>query len=91
MDNAKIMALFSKSKVDMAREQDLMASSQERMAKIQDIFASAEHKSTQSDLDLVKMMVELEDMQFMQFKNAFEYAQAVKLANKEEQMATSAI
>jgi len=91
MDNAKIMSLFAKSKTDMAREQDLQASAAERMAKIQDIYASAEHKNTQSDLDLVKMMVELEDMQFMQFKNAFEYAQAVKLANKEEQMATSAV
>jgi hypothetical protein len=38
----------------------------------------------QADLELVKMMVELEDMQFNQFHNAFERAQAVKAANKIE-------
>ena len=90
MDNAKIMGMFAKSKVDMAKEQELMASAGEHMAKIQDLQASAEHKNTQADLDLVKMIVELEDMQFNQFKNAFEYAQAVKLANKQE-MAESAV
>lgn len=82
MDNAKIMAAFSKSKVDMAREKELLASTQEKFAKIEDLHATAEHKNIQSDLDLVKMMVELEDMQFNQFKTAFEYAQAVKLANE---------
>ncbi len=82
MDNAKIMSLFSKSKVDMAKEA-------ETYAKIQDIQASAEHKNTQADLDLVKMIVELEDMQFNQFKNAFEYAQAVKMANHQEQQQTA--
>lgn len=78
MDNAKIMAMLSKSKVDMAKEQ-------ETYAKIEDIHATAEHKNVQSDLDLVKMIVELEDMQFNQFKNAFEYAQAVKLANQPQE------
>jgi len=82
MDNAKIMQAFASSKVDMAREKDLLASTQERFAKIEDLHATAEHKNVQSDLDLVKMMVELEDMQFNQFKSAFEYAQAVKLANQ---------
>lgn len=84
IDNSKIMAAFSKAKVDMAKEKDLMASTQERFAKIEDLHASAEHKNMQSDLDLVKMMVELEDMQFNQFKSAFEYAQAVKMANQSE-------
>lgn len=83
MDDAKIMRLMAQSKTDMAKEQDLIASSQERIAKIQDIQATVEHKGVQSDLDLVKMMVELEDMQFNQFKNAFEYAQAVKMANQQ--------
>lgn len=82
MDNAKIMNLMSKSRLDMAKEQ-------ETFAKVQDIHASAEHKTVQADLDLVKMIVELEDMQFTQFKNAFEYAQAVKLANQQESQQTA--
>jgi len=78
MDNAKIMAMLSKSKVDMAKEQ-------ETYAKLGQIQAEAEHKHMQADLDLVKMMVELEDMQFSQMKKSFEYAQAIKLANQPEQ------
>jgi hypothetical protein len=85
VDQAKIMAQYAKSRSDLAREKDLMASSQEKLAKIVQIDAEAEHKRTQSDLDLVKMMVELEDMQFNQFKNSFELAQAIKTANSQSQ------
>lgn len=91
MDDAKLMAMMAKSKVDMAKEQDTLASVQERFAKIDDLEASAEHKKVGADLDLVKMIVELEDMQFNQFKNAFEYAQMVKLANQPEQPAQAAV
>lgn len=83
-DNAEIMAKYAIARSNIAREKDLMASAQEKTAKIVQIDADAEHKRTQADLDLVKMIVELEDMQFNQFKNAFEYAQAVKAANQIE-------
>lgn len=82
-DNAKIMASYAKARSDLAREKELMASAQEKIANINQINATAEHKEMQADLDLVKMMVELEDMQFNQFKTAFEHAQAVKMANQE--------
>lgn len=68
LDQAKISGMMAKARVDMA--------------KVDEIEASASHKQTQADLDLVKMMLELEDMQFTQFKNAFDYAQAVKEANQ---------
>ncbi len=84
-DNADITAKEAKARSDLAREKELMASAQEKMANINQIHAKAEHEEMAADLDLVKMMVELEDMQFTQFKNAFEYAQAVKMANKPEQ------
>lgn len=82
IDNSKIMASFAKAKSDLAREKDLMASAQEKIAKIEDIRADAERKGTESDLNLVKLMVELEDMQFNQFKEAFIMAQEVKAANQ---------
>lgn len=82
-ENAKVMSLYAKSRSDLAREKELMASAQEKFARVNEINASAEHKEMQSDLDLVKMMVELEDMQFSQFRTAFEHAQAVKLANQQ--------
>lgn len=84
-DNAKIMATYAKAKSDLAREKDLMASAHERTANIHQIQSKAEHEETEADLNLVKMMVELEDMQFNQFKSAFDYAQAVKLANQPQQ------
>jgi hypothetical protein len=67
----------SKAMLDQAKVQ-------ETFAKIEDLHAGAEHKNTESDLNLVKIMLELEDMQFMQFKNAFDMAQAVKMANQPE-------
>jgi hypothetical protein len=73
---ADIMAKMAKSQMDQA-------SAQEKIARIDQIESEAEHKRTQSDLDLVEMMVKLEDMQFNQFKSAFELAQAVKLANQQ--------
>ena len=77
VDQAKMMGELSKSKLNMA-------SAQEKIANIEDIRAQAEHHRTQSELDMVKTMVELEDMQFNQFRSAFEYAQAIKEANRLE-------
>lgn len=82
MDNAKIMQAFAKSKLDMAKVE-------ESYAKVKEISSKADHEQTEADLNLVKMIVELEDMQFNQFKNAFEYAQAVKLAHNQEQLIAS--
>jgi len=74
-----------------AKQQDLMASAQEKIARVKDLDADAERKNTESDLNLVRMMLELEDMQFGQFKNAFELAQAVKLANQPVEQQQAAI
>ena len=85
IDNAKIMASYAKSRSDLAREQDLMASAQEKISKIGDNQADAERKRMESDLGLVKMMIELEDMDFTNLKNSFELAQAIKQANGAQQ------
>jgi hypothetical protein len=87
MDNAKIMSLFAKSKADMAKEQDLQASTQERFAKIEDLFASAEHKQSQADLEQVKVMIELEDMDLANFRTSLELAEYIKSVNKASQQA----
>lgn len=85
MDNAKIMGMFAKSKADMAREQDLLAASQERMAKIQDLHADAEYKSSKADLEMVRTMIELEDMDLANFRSNLEMAEYVKGVNKASQ------
>lgn len=85
MDNAKIMGMFAKAKVDMAKEQDTMASVQERMAKIQDLHSDAEYKSSKADLEMVRTMIELEDMDLQNFKNNLELAEYIKGVNKASQ------
>lgn len=85
MDNAKIMDLFAKSKVNMAKEQDLMMSAQERNAKIQDLHADSEYKSSRADLEMVKTMIELEDMDLENFKKNLELAEYIKGVNKASQ------
>lgn len=83
--NADVMVKYAKAKSDLAKEADLMASAQERFAKIQDLHASAEHKSSQADLDMVKTMIELEDMDLNNFRSNLELAEYIKMANKAAQ------
>jgi len=85
MDNAKIMGLFAKAKVDMAREQDVIASANERMAKIEDIHAGAVHKQSQADLEMVRTMIELEDMDLANFRSNLELAEYIKGVNNASQ------
>lgn len=82
LDQSKIMQAFSKSKVDMAKERDLAAQTQERFAKIEDLYAGAEHKRSQADLDMVKTMIELEDLDLANFKSNLELAEYIKMVNK---------
>ncbi|HAM53713.1 MAG TPA: hypothetical protein DCP92_24600 [Nitrospiraceae bacterium] len=79
---ADIMQKYAKTRSDLAKEKELMASAQEKTAKIVDIQATAEHKKAQSDMDLVKMMIELEDMDLAQLRSSFELAEAIKQANQ---------
>ena len=83
-NQSKMMMEYAKSRADLAREQELMASAQEKMAKIEDIHATAEHKEIEADYGLVKMAMEMEDVQFEQIRKAFELKQAMKDANKLE-------
>lgn len=78
VDESKIMQAFTKSQVDMATVQ-------EKQAKIHELHASAEHKEMEADLNLVKLAMELEDVQFNQLAQAFELAQAMKAANQPQE------
>ncbi len=82
MDNAKIMDLFAKSKVNMAKEQELMAKTQENLANVEKIKAMAEHELMESDYALVEIAMKLEDVQFNQIREAFAFAQEIKMANQ---------
>ena len=71
----KMMQAYAKAKVDLAKEKDLISKTVENEA-------AAEQKSMAADLDLVRMMINLEDLDFEQFRKAFEMAEMVKQANE---------
>lgn len=75
VDQAKIMNAQTKSQLDMAKVQ-------ETFAKIGDLEAGAEHKRSQADLDMVKTMIELEDMDLANFRSNLELAEYIKMSNK---------
>lgn len=83
--NSTMMMQFAKAKSDLAKEKDLMASTQERFAKIEDLHASAEHKNAQTELDLVKSMLELETMDLDMIHRSYEIAMAIKEQNTSNQ------
>ncbi len=78
LDNAKIMQAFSKSRLDMAKID-------ETYAKVNDLNASAEHRTTQSEMDMVKSMLELETMDLDMIHRSWEIAMAIKGANAPQQ------
>jgi hypothetical protein len=73
----KLMASIAKSKLDIAK-------AQEALSKVDENEASAAHRSLEADLNLVKLAMELEDVQFNQLKQAFELATAMKAANEQK-------
>lgn len=77
MDDAKIMDLMTKSQLSMAKVQ-------ESYAKADDLEAGAEHKRTAADLDIVRQMVELEDMDLANFRASLEMAEIIKLTQGSE-------
>lgn len=85
MDNAKIMGMFAKSRLDMAKEQEAVASTHEKLAKTQELYSEAEYNSSRADLEMVKTMIELEDMDLANFRSSLELAEYIKGVNKSNQ------
>ena len=83
LDNAKIMSLISKAHLDQA-------GIQEKFAKIEDLHADSEHKRAQTELDLVKSMVELESLDLEMIGRSYEIAMAIKGQNTEQQTTAKA-
>ncbi len=71
------MGAMAKAKLDQAKVI-------ETLAKVDEIEAGAEHKRTQTELDLVKSMIELETMDLEQIGRAYEIAMTIKGQNSPE-------
>ena len=85
MDEAKIISLMSKSRVDAAKEQETIASVEETYARAEELQASADHKKAQTELDLVRSMLELESMDLDMIGRSYEIAMAIKNQNTDNQ------
>lgn len=72
---AEIAAKVAKSRLDLASEK-------EKYARIDEIEAGAQQKQLGADLDLVKMMIALDDMDLTNMQKSFELAQAIKQSNQ---------
>ena len=71
LDQAKIMQAFAKSRLDMAKVD-------ESQAKVVDLHADAEHKKAQTEMDLVKSMLDLESMDLEMIGRSYEIAMAIQ-------------
>lgn len=78
---ADMMLKFAKAKSDSALAEERIASAQEKISKVSENAAASEQKSMAADLDLVRMMMSLEELDLNQVQRAFELAQAIKNAN----------
>ncbi len=78
LDDAKIMSMMAKAQLDQAKIS-------ETFAKVDDLEAGAEHKKAQTELDLVRSMVELETMDLEMIGRSYEIAMAIKGQNTENQ------
>jgi hypothetical protein len=85
-DQSEIMERESKSRLNAAKEAEALSKVNESGAKIDELKAAAQHKEMESDLNLVKLAMELEDVQFNQIRSAFELAQAMKTSNQPQPM-----
>lgn len=76
--NAKVMQSYAKAKLDAAKEE-------ETRAKAEELLSQKAHNETRSDLELVKMLIELEDMDFDQYRRSLEMADAIRGYNNNAQ------
>lgn len=81
IDQSKIAVSMTKAQLDQAKIA-------ETYAKIDDLEASADHKKAQTEMDLVKSMLELETMDLEMIHRSYEIAMAIKnqnTSNKEQE------
>lgn len=81
LDQAKIMRLMSQSRVDAATEQETYAKAGAHIAKSEELYAEAEYNNSRAEMELVKSMLELENMDLEMIHRSFEIAMAIKQQN----------
>lgn len=76
--NRKRMLDFATAQDKMASARDKQAASAQKIVSMSEISARAERDQTESDLNLVRQMIELEDMDRRQIRESLELAEFIK-------------
>jgi hypothetical protein len=87
-DNADVMVKYAKARSDLAKEKDLMASATERLSQVEENAAQTEYIKTEKELELIKMMIELEDMDLRQIRDSLELAEKMRGINQQAEGGT---
>jgi len=66
-----------------------MATTQKHFAEVEDIKSDAIYKSSKADLEMVKTMIELEDLDLANLKSNLELAEYIKVVNAASQQITA--
>jgi len=84
--NQKRMLDFAKAKSEMARANDYNAAAAEKTVRITDIQANAERNRTEAELNLVKQLIELEDLDLRQLRESIALAEMLKQYQQQNQV-----
>lgn len=68
---------FAKAQKDMAGARDLQANAAEKTVRMNEIEASAEQKATEADLNIVRQLIELENMTVSQISQGLQLSSAL--------------
>lgn len=85
---SEMMLEQAKSRTEEARQIELIASAKEKEAKVDEDLSTAEAKRIEAEMNLVKLMIDLEDSDLKSFGNAFNIAQMMKNSNNPNQQST---
>lgn len=78
VDQSKMQLEQAKAQSELAREKELMASAAQKYALIDKDTAYAEHARVQSDIDLVRSQIDLENLDLENLKNNLELVEYIK-------------
>lgn len=86
VDNAKIMEAYAKSRNQLAAAKEKMASASQKIVEIQEIQSSSDVNKAKAEYELVKQIIELEDMDRAGIRRALETAEYIREQNQKNQI-----
>jgi len=77
------MLKAAKTRSELAKSKESMASAAEKAARIEELQTQSEQNKAKADLDIIKQLIELEDMDLASLRNSLEMAEMIKGSQQE--------